>query len=78
MYLMEKDKLIEKVKAAAPDNRISCGAALKLAEAEKVSSRDLGDLLDEIGVKVSECQLGCFPRETPCSGADTKKKKFPK
>ena len=58
---MDKEKLTEKVKALSKSGQISCKQALKLAEEEGIPSRDLGDLLNEIKVKVMGCQLGCFP-----------------
>jgi hypothetical protein len=58
---MDKEKLTEKAKALSKDGKISCKQALKLAEEEGISSRDLGNLLNEIKVKVASCQLGCFP-----------------
>jgi LAO/AO transport system kinase len=58
---MDKEKLTEKVKTLSKSGQISCKQALKLAEEEGISSRDLGDLLNEIKVKVMGCQLGCFP-----------------
>ena len=58
---MDKTKVTEKVKALSKNGKISCKQALKLAEEEGISSRDLGNLLNEIKVKVASCQLGCFP-----------------
>ena len=58
---MDKEKLAEKVKTLSKNGTISCKQALKLAEEEGISSRDLGSLLNEIKVKVAACQLGCFP-----------------
>ena len=58
---MDKAKLSEKIKAVSKNGKISCKEALKLAEEEGISSKDLGSLLNEIKVKVMGCQLGCFP-----------------
>ena len=58
---MDKEKLAEKVKVLSKNGKISCKQALKLAEEEGISSKDLGELLNEIKVKVASCQLGCFP-----------------
>ncbi|HME43727.1 MAG TPA: hypothetical protein VKF36_11615 [Syntrophorhabdales bacterium] len=58
---MDKAGLTEKVKALSKDGKISCKQALKLAEEEGISSRDLGNMLNELKVKVMGCQLGCFP-----------------
>ncbi|HUJ88940.1 MAG TPA: hypothetical protein VLX12_01995 [Syntrophorhabdales bacterium] len=58
---MDKAGLTEKVKALSKDGKLSCKQALKLAEEEGISSRELGNLLNELKVKVMGCQLGCFP-----------------
>ncbi len=58
---MDKEKVAEKAKALSKNGKISCKQALKLAEEEGVSSRELGTLLNELKVKVMGCQLGCFP-----------------
>ena len=58
---MDKEKVTQKVKSVSKDGKISCKQALKLAEEEGISSRDLGNLLNELKVKVMGCQLGCFP-----------------
>ena len=58
---MDKAKVTEKVKGLSKNGKISCKQALKLAEEEGISSRDLGNLLNELKVKVMGCQLGCFP-----------------
>jgi hypothetical protein len=58
---VDREKLTEKAKALSKDGKISCKQALRLAEEEGISSRDVGNLLNEIKVKVAGCQLGCFP-----------------
>ena len=58
---MDKEKLTQKVKSLSKDGKISCKQSLKLAEEEGISSRELGELLNELKVKVMGCQLGCFP-----------------
>ena len=58
---MDKAGLSKKVEALSKNGKISCKQALKLAEDEGISSRDLGNLLNELKVKVMGCQLGCFP-----------------
>jgi LAO/AO transport system kinase len=58
---MDKEKVTQKIKSLCKDGKISCKQALKLAEEERISSRDLGNLLNEIKIKVASCQLGCFP-----------------
>ena len=58
---MDKEKVTQKITSLSKNGKISCKQALKLAEEEGISSRDLGALLNEIKIKVASCQLGCFP-----------------
>ena len=58
---MEKELILDKIKSASKNGKIPCRKALELAAEADISPKDLGNLLDEIGVKVGTCQLGCFP-----------------
>ncbi len=58
---MDKEKITQKVKSLSKDGKISCKQSLRLAEEEGISSRELGELLNELKIKVMGCQLGCFP-----------------
>ena len=51
-----KDELLKK----AVDKKISCAAAQKLAENHGVPYLEVGVLADELGIKIKDCQLGCF------------------
>ncbi len=44
----------------AKDKRISCRTARKIAEEAGVSYREVGRLADELGIKITGCELGCF------------------
>jgi hypothetical protein len=44
---MDKEKVTQKVKSMSKNGKISCKQALKLAVEEGISSRDLGNLLNE-------------------------------
>ena len=57
---MEKTELTAKIKAAAPEGKIPCPAAFKLAEELGLSRHELGDLLNQLHIKIIQCQLGCF------------------
>ena len=48
------------IQAAAPNGRIPCAAAFKLAEELGITRSRLGDLLNELNIKIIQCQLGCF------------------
>jgi len=57
---MTSDELKDKIRAAAPEGKIACAAAFKLAEDLKISRQEMGDLLNELRIKIIQCQLGCF------------------
>ncbi len=61
LTIMKKETLIEKIKSESSKGKISCRQAFKLAAEADVSPKELGNLLNEIGIKVAACQLGCFP-----------------
>jgi hypothetical protein len=42
------------------DHRISCRTACQIAEQTGVPPRKVGQLLDEMKIKIYACQLGCF------------------
>ena len=57
---MTQEDLKNKIRAAAPEGKIACGAAMRLAEELVISRKDMGKLLNELKIKIKQCQLGCF------------------
>jgi hypothetical protein len=57
---MSQEELKAKIRAAAPENKISCAAAMRLADELVISRKDMGKLLNELKIKIKQCQLGCF------------------
>jgi LAO/AO transport system kinase len=58
---MEKEQVVAKIKSATKDGRISCSEALGIARDMGVSPKEVGDLLNDMKIKIHSCQLGCFP-----------------
>jgi len=58
--MQDKGRIIEAVKNAAIDNRLSCEAAHRLGEQLNVSLREIGNACNELKIKITACQLGCF------------------
>ena len=58
---MEKEQAVEKIKSVTKEGRISCKQALGIARDMDLSPKELGDLLNEMKIKIISCQLGCFP-----------------
>jgi hypothetical protein len=57
---MTQEDLKAKIKAAAPEGRISCPQAFQVAQDLGISRQVLGELLNELKIKIIQCQLGCF------------------
>ncbi len=54
------NKVLDAVKAAAPEGRITCEAAHALAKELGVELLLIGKAADELNVRIKQCQLGCF------------------
>jgi hypothetical protein len=57
---MTEEELRTRIRAAAPEGKIPCAAAFRLAEELEISRQELGDLLNTMRIKIIHCQLGCF------------------
>jgi len=57
---MNREELKTKIRAAAPEGKISCPAAMGLAKELGLSRQEMGELLNELRIKITQCQLGCF------------------
>ena len=56
-----ENELERKIKSSLVDDRLPCAIAFKIAKELKISPRDVGDAANRLSVKISNCQLGCFP-----------------
>lgn len=57
---MTQEEVRDKIRAAAPEDKIPCAAAFRLAEELGISRQELGNLLNDLRIKIIQCQLGCF------------------
>jgi hypothetical protein len=57
---MTEEDVKTRIRAAATDGKIPCAAAFRLAEELGLSRKELGTLLNELRIKIIQCQLGCF------------------
>ncbi len=61
---MDDNELKKAVEAEAKNVdgklKISCTSALALAEKLNMLPSKIGKMCDELGIKISACQLGCF------------------
>lgn len=42
------------------DGKITCAAARKIAEDLGVPYKEVGQAANELGIRIKDCQLGCF------------------
>ncbi len=57
---MDDQELKVQIDNEQSDGRISCSTALELAKKAGVAPARVGRLLNDMGIKVHSCQLGCF------------------
>jgi len=57
---MSQEDVLARIQAAAPEGKIACAAAFRLAEELGISRKELGEMLNELKIKIIHCQLGCF------------------
>ncbi len=57
---MDRRKLEETIKEKAKDGKLPCAVCFKIAEDFGISNKEIGKILNEMKVKISHCQLGCF------------------
>ena len=57
---MERKKIKETILSKSKEGKVPCAMCFKIAEDFGVSKKELGKILNEIKIKISQCQLGCF------------------
>ena len=53
--------LEEEMRASLVNGKLPCATAFKIAKKLKVSPKQVGDAANRLNIKISSCQLGCFP-----------------
>jgi hypothetical protein len=57
---MKEEEISVKIREAAKDGKIPCVLAMKIAAENKISNKQMGELLNRLKIKIAQCQLGCF------------------
>jgi len=57
---MDRKKLEETILKKAKDGKLPCAMSFKIAEDFGISKREMGKILNEMKIRISQCQLGCF------------------
>lgn len=53
--------LEERIVSSLVAGQLPCPVAFKIAKELKTNLREVGETADKLGIKISSCQLGCFP-----------------
>ncbi|MFZ5641396.1 MAG: hypothetical protein ACOY4Q_12020 [Bacillota bacterium] len=54
------ENVLQAVKEAGKDGRLTCAEARELAEKLDVNLLVVGQACDELNIRIKACQLGCF------------------
>ena len=57
---MDREKIEMAIKEKAKDGKLPCAICFKIAEDFGIPKKELTKVLNEINIKISQCQLGCF------------------
>jgi len=57
---MKKDELMNILLEKAKDKKLPCKLAFKISEEHNIPLKEIGNMANELGIKIIECQLGCF------------------
>jgi hypothetical protein len=60
VVVMDRKKLEEAIQGKAKDGKLPCAMCFKIAEDLGIPKKELTKVLNEMKIKISECQLGCF------------------
>lgn len=55
-----KEKIKEEIRKRSKNNRLPCPVARKIAQELGVPYKEIGNAADELKVKITGCELGCF------------------
>lgn len=57
---MDRGELEKVILEKAKDGKLPCAVCFKIAEDFEIPKKELTKILNEMKVKISQCQLGCF------------------
>jgi hypothetical protein len=57
---MDRKRLEEAILKKSKAGKLPCAVCFKIAEEFGISNKEMGKILNEMKIKISQCQLGCF------------------
>ena len=58
--MVDRKKIEEAIKERSKDGKLPCAVCFKIAEDLGMPKKELTKVLNEMKIKISQCQLGCF------------------
>jgi hypothetical protein len=58
--IMDREKIEMAIKEKSKDGRLPCAMCFKIADDFGIPKKELTKILNEMKIKISQCQLGCF------------------
>ncbi|MCL5022751.1 MAG: hypothetical protein M1497_05225 [Nitrospirae bacterium] len=55
-----KEQIQSSLQTHSVDGRISCALARKIARDLSVPYKEVGEIANRLGIKITDCELGCF------------------
>ncbi|MFC1504478.1 hypothetical protein ACFL6D_03590 [Spirochaetota bacterium] len=60
---MENEEFVHELKDKLVDGKLPCAQAFSLSHKYSIPIKDIGDYANKENIKITDCQLGCFPRK---------------
>ncbi len=54
------EELKQEMMKKAADGKLPCSIARKIAEDLKIPYKEVGDAANDLGIRIGNCELGCF------------------
>ena len=58
--MVDRKKLEEAILAKSKGGKIPCAVCFKIADDLAIPKKEITKVLNEMKIKISQCQLGCF------------------
>ena len=58
--MVDRKKLEDIILEKSKNGKIPCALCFKISEDFGVSKKEIGKVLNEMKIKIGQCQLGCF------------------
>jgi hypothetical protein len=58
--MADRNRVETSILEKAREGKIPCAVCFKIAEESGIAKKEMGTILNEMKIKIGQCQLGCF------------------